>query len=162
MFSLLLSSKGAIGRQDFWIGFGLIAILVFAYNSAIRYFGAGSLPTFWLIVIGLPLLFYIISCVYGKRLTGMGRSRWVFTGAIALQFLIILALMLSFGGAEYFSEFAQYDRKEDIDPERQKAIIEAYQARQAAGMHIIRPAMFIVPVLLTLWLAISPSKTSKT
>jgi len=158
MLSLLFGTKGGIRRQDFWIGLGLIVLIVFAYNSTIRYFGPGSLPTFWLIILGLPTLFYMISCVYAKRLTDMGRTRWIFTGAIALEFLIILILMLSFGGAEYFSEFAAYDRKEDIDPEQQQAIIQAYQDRQAANMHIIKPAMYIVPVALSLWLAIAPSK----
>ncbi len=158
MHALFLKTKGAINRQTFWLGFVSLALFVSAFNQLLRTLGPVNMMSFWISIIGLPLIIYMIYCVYGKRLTDMGRSRWVFTGAIALQFLMIIALMLTFGGAEYFSEFAQYDRKEDIDPQQQQIIIETYQARQAANMHLIRPAMLLVPVALTLWLGLAQSK----
>lgn len=158
MLKLFLSVKGGINRREFQICVALLAAFVFGYNTLIRFLGPETMATFWLIIIGLPLIFYIITCVYGKRLTDMGRTRWVFTGAIALQFLVIIALMLAFGGADYFAEFAQYNRKADIDPVKQQAIIDAYQQRQAASMHIIKPAMLIIPFLLTLWLGLAKSR----
>ncbi len=157
MMKLFLSAKGAISRNQYWIGVIGLAALVLVYNQLIRTLGPETMATFWIIVIGLPLIFYMITCVYCKRLTDMGRTRWIFTGAIALQFLVIIALMLTFGGAEYFEGFAQYDRKSDIDPVVQQEIIRTYQDRQEANMHIIQPAMLIVPVLLTLWLGIAKS-----
>jgi len=160
ILSLFLSNRGSINHQWFWGGFIGLALFVTAYNALLRFFGPESMTTFWIIVLGLPVMFYMIICVYCKRLVDMGRTRWVFTGAIVLQILVIIGLMLAFGGAEYFSEFAQYDRKEDIDPVRQKEIIDAYQARQAANMHIIKPAMLIVPVLLTMWLAVAKSSNN--
>ncbi len=157
--SLFLRFKGLIDRREFWIAFAGLAVFVTAYNVLLRRLGPETMTTFWVIITGLPLIFYMIVCVYTKRLKDMGRTRWIFTGAIALQFLVIMALMLSFGGAEYFAEFSQYDRKEDIDPVAQQAIIDAYQAKQAANMHIIKPAMLIIPAALTLWLALSGSKS---
>ncbi len=165
MFKLFLKTKGAIGRRDFWIGFIGLAILVMVYNTALRYLSTSAIDEnnmigFWLVIFGLPLLVFMIYCVFGKRLTDMGRTRWPFTGAIVLEILVIIVLMLAFGGADYFHEFSQYDRKTDIDPVRQQAIISTYQAQQAANMHIIRPAMLIVPLILTLWVGLTPSRKS--
>jgi len=158
MFRLFLKTKGLIDRREYWMGFAGLTIFIIIYNAALRALGIGNMISFWLITFCLPLMLYMIYCVYGKRLSDMGRSRWPFVGAVVLQILVIIALMLAFGGADYFYEFSQYDRKDDIDPIKQQAIIDTYQARQAANMHIIRPAMTIVPILLTLWLGIAPSK----
>ena len=159
MKNLLLTIRGGIGRQDFWIGFAAIAVIVFAYNTALRMNETGGVVNFWLILIILPLILYMITCVYCKRLTDMGRTRWIFTGAIFFEFLVIIALMMMFGGEEYFDFYAQFDRNEDIDPVLVKEVNEAFQAKIQANMNVIGPAMLAIPVALTLWLAASPTRT---
>ncbi|NNE57062.1 MAG: DUF805 domain-containing protein [Hellea sp.] len=158
MKNLLLTLKGGIGRQDFWIGFAIIAILTIAFNALISRQPIASAGAFWIPLIYLPVIIYMIICVYCKRLTDMGKTRWVFTGAIGLEILVIIMLMLAFGGVEYFSAYAEFERKDEIEETVKEAINAKYKAVQAANMHIIKPAMYIVPLLLTLWLAIAPSK----
>lgn len=114
-----------------------------------------ALFVFW-ISFAVPFIaMHIAYCVYVKRLHDIGRSAWVFTAVIALEIMIIIALMLAFGGADYFEAFAQFDRKEDIDPVVLKGIIDTYNQSIAANMKIIGPAMWILPAIFTVWLGLA-------
>jgi len=94
-------------------------------------------------------------CVYGKRLHDMGRSFWPLTGMITLLIVVAIVVMLSFGGSEYFSEFAQYDRKEDIDPAEIERIKSAYQARLSEGNATVHNIMAAIIAAFTLWCGLS-------
>lgn len=162
MLDLFFKTDGRMGQKQFLVGFIGLSIFIFAVNSLLRWLNQTSgqtMVSFWIALIFPFLALYIIYCVYGKRLTDMGRSRGYLFAMFALEVLAVIVVMLIFGGAEYFAEFSQFERKEAIDPEITQAIIRKYQATINANMMLIRPLLMGVPILFTVWLALSPSKT---
>ncbi len=154
MYKLFLSPSGRIDRRPFWLTLIGFAVLVAVFNVLLRQMGNSTLA----FLISLPFPFialHMIYCIYGKRLHDMGRGFGPITGMIALEFLVIIGVMMAFGGAGYFDAFAQFDRKEDIDPAVTQAIIETYQAKLTANNHIIKPLLMLVPALFTLWVGLS-------
>jgi len=85
----------------------------------------------------------------------MGRSVWAFTGMITLELGVIITAMMAFGGAEYFSAFAVYERKEEIPQEVRDEIIATYQATLEAHHTQTTILFWVVPILFCLWLAIA-------
>lgn len=161
MFDLFFKTKGILSRKQFLLGVAGIAAIAIFGNLILRFIlettGHSMLyfisaPVFWI------LFFYTIYCVYGKRLTDMGRSKGLVFVMFALVILMMIVVMLMFGGAEYFSEFSQFDRKEAIDPEVTQAIIEKYKAEISANMTLITPLLMGIPVLFTLWLLLAKSE----
>jgi hypothetical protein len=65
--------------------------------------------------------------------------------------------MLTFGGAEYFNEFAQYDRKDDIDPEEIRRLQAAYQERLSESTGLLGYILWGVWIAFTAWLALAKS-----
>jgi len=157
---LFLRPTGEIGKMPFLIGVVGIAVFAFAVNAFLR-----SLTPGWLsfsVALVFPFLaLYIIYCVYGKRLHDMGFSVWPLTGLITAELFVMIAVMLAFGGAEYFDGFAQYERKAVIDEAVRQALISDYQAEQAANMGTIKIVLKILPALFTLWLAVAPKRPRK-
>ena len=162
MIKLFLSPVGRMGRRDFWIGFFGFVVFVMVMQFILSKIGT-TLPGFFLSLIYIVLVFQIMFSVYGKRLHDMGRSFWALTGMVTLTVLIIIGVMLAFGGAEYFTEFAQYDRKDDIDPAEIERIKTAYQARLSEGDWVLRGTLYGVWALFTAWVGLSkpdPSRNS--
>lgn len=162
MIKLFLSPVGRMGRRDFWIGFIGFAVFVMVMQFVLSKIGT-TLAGFFLSLIYIVLVFQIMFSVYGKRLHDMGRSFWALTGMITLTVLIIIGVMLAFGGAEYFTEFAQYDRKDDIDPAEIERIKTAYQARLSEGDLVLSGVLYGVWGLFTAWVGLSkpdPSRNS--
>jgi len=119
---------------------GIFTVLVLLFNFALQRLGNSTLA----FLVSLPFPFLVLHmtyCVYGKRLHDMGRSFWPLTGMITLLIVVAMVVMLSFGGSEYFSEFAQYDRKEDINPAEIERIKSAYQARLSEGNATVHNVM---------------------
>jgi len=153
-YKMLLSPAGRMGRKDFWIGMVIFSILVVLFNFALQRLGNSTLA----FLISLPFPFLVLHmayCVYGKRLHDMGRSFWPLTGMIVLLILVAIIVMMAFGGSEYFSEFAQYDRKEDIDPTEIERIKAAYQAKLSEGNATVSNAMMGIIAIFTLWCGLS-------
>lgn len=154
MIKLFLSPKGRMGRRDFWIGFvGFVAFIV-----AMQYIldkTATSLFGFFLSLIYIVLVFQVLYAVFGKRLHDMGRSFWYLTGMITLTVILAIIIMMMFGGAEYFSEFAQYDRKDDIDPDEIERIQAAYQERLRGGVLPLKYSLYGIWAAFTLWLGLA-------
>ena len=114
----------------------------------------------WAFLISLPFPFialHMTYSIYGKRLHDMGRSFWPLTGMIASLILVAIVVMLSFGGSEYFAEFSQYERKEDIDPVILAEIQERYQTRLAQGNTTVSAVMYGIIGAFTLWCGFSKS-----
>ena len=149
--NLFFQLKGQINRTQFWMGFVGLFVFVVGINALLNSL-SGSMTAFYIALIFPFLAVYMIYCVYGKRLQNLNRTRWWITGAIFAQFLAVIAVMLTFGGAEYFADFAQYDRKEDIDPAVTQAIIDRYQARQAENLVTIKIMLLAIPTALTAWI----------
>lgn len=151
---MLLSPSGRMGRKDFWVAMVIFTILVVLFNFALQRLGTSTFA----FLISLPFPFLVLHmayCVYGKRLHDMGRSFWPLTGMITLLIVVAIVVMLSFGGSEYFSEFAQYDRKEDIDPAEIERIKSAYQARLSEGNATVHNVMAGIIAVFTLWCGLS-------
>ena len=153
-YKMLLSPSGRMGRKDFWVGMVIFSILVVLFNIALKSLG-NSTPAF---LMSLPFPFLVLHmayCVYGKRLHDMGRSFWPLTGMIVSLIVVAIIVMLTFGGSEYFSEFAQYDRKEDIDPAEIERIKAAYQVRLSQGNATVHNIMIGIIAAFTLWCGLS-------
>jgi len=159
MIKLFLSPAGRMGRRNFWIGVVGFILFVVAMQTILRLM-APTLFQFFLSLIYIVLVFQILYSVYGKRLHDIGRSFWALTGMITLTILIVMAVMLTFGGAEYFTEFAQYDRKEDIDPAEIERIKSAYQIKLANAGQVMQPALYGIWAIFTLWLGLSKPDAS--
>lgn len=153
MKNLFLSPTGRIGRKSFWIGFVGLAVFITAVNTYLANFPQ-LYVSFWIALVFPFFALYLIYCIYGKRLHDLGQSYWPLTGAIVLQIAVIIGVMMAFGGAEYFSEFSQYDRKAVIDEDVRETLITTYQAEISSNMHIIQPLLLVVPTVLTLILGL--------
>jgi len=157
LYKLLLSPAGRIGRKDFWIGMAGFAVLVGLFNFGLKQLGSSV----WAFLISLPFPFLVLHmayAVYGKRLHDMGRSFWPLTAMIVSLIGVAIIVMLSFGGSEYFAEFSQYERKEDIDPAVKAAIQERYQARLAEGNGMVSALMWAIIGGFTLWCGLSKAE----
>jgi uncharacterized membrane protein YhaH (DUF805 family) len=155
-YKMLLSPSGRMGRKDFWIAMMLFAALVILFNLMLgRLIESDSTLAF---LISLPFPFLVLHMaysVYGKRLHDMGRSFWPLTAMIVSLIMVAIIVMLTFGGSEYFSEFAQYDRKEDIDPAEIERIKTAYQERLSQGNATVSNIMMGIIAGFTLWCGLS-------
>ena len=159
-YKLLLSPSGRIGRKDFWIGVLLFCVISILVNLILKHLGSGSTLAF---LISLPFPFLVLHmcyAVYGKRLHDMGRSFWPLTWMIVSLILVLIIIMLSFGGSDYFSEFSQYERKAEIDPAVSEAIIERYKTRLAQGLPILRASLLAIIGGFTLWCGLSKPQAS--
>ena len=153
-YKMLLSPSGRMGRKDFWIAMVIFAILVVLFNFVLSRLGNSTLA----FLISLPFPFLVLHmayCVYGKRLHDMGRSFWPLTSMIVALIFVAIVVMMIFGGSEYFSEFAQYDRKEDIDPAEIERIKNAYEARLSEGNTTVSGVMMGIIAAFTLWCGLS-------
>ncbi len=134
----------------------LFAALVILFNLMLgRLIESDSTLAF---LISLPFPFLVLHMaysVYGKRLHDMGRSFWPLTAMIVSLIMVAIIVMLTFGGSEYFSEFAQYDRKEDIDPAEIERIKTAYQERLSQGNATVSNIMMGIIAGFTLWCGLS-------
>ena len=157
--TMLLSPSGRMGRKDFWVGLIILTLLSSLFNFALQRLGNSQLA--FLISIPFPfLVLHMTYCVYGKRLHDMGRSFWPLTGMIVLLIFVAIVVMLAFGGTEYFSEFSQYDRKEDIDPEEIERIKNAYQKNLSEGNATVYNIMASIIFIFTLWCGTSKSDSN--
>lgn len=153
-YKMLLSPSGRMGRKDFWVAMFIFTALVMLFNFALGRLGNSTLA----FLVSLPFPFLVLHmayCVYGKRLHDMGRSFWPLTGMIVSLIMVAIIVMLAFGGSEYFSEFAQYDRKEDIDPVEIERIKAAYQDRLSQGNATVSNIMMGIIAAFTLWCGLS-------
>lgn len=157
MKQMFFSSAGRSARQDFWIGLALASIFIIAFNALLRFLGPESMLAFFL---ALPFPFvaiYTLYCIFGKRLHDMNRTVRPFFIMMFVQLLAVIFVMLTFGGAEYFSEFSKFDRKDTIDPAIVQDIIGRYQDKIKANIHVINALLMGIPALFTLWVGFSNS-----
>ncbi len=160
MIRLFFSPAGRSRRRDFWIGFVGFVVFVFAAQYLLNA-TVNTMTGFWLFLIYIFLVFQILYAVYGKRLHDIGRSYWLLTAMLTLTLLLMIIVMLSFGGAEYFSEFSQYDRKEDIDPVVIQEITMAYQAKMASAEKVLKSLLYGIWGLFTIWLGLAKPDPSE-
>ena len=155
--TLLLRPGKRIGRASFLAGVLMLVAAGLLATAILRWVGAGTAVGFWFYLAFLLLFPYMLYSVYGQRLHDIGRTVWPLTAALAASFLILIGVMLAYGGAEYFTAFSQFDRKEAIDPAVVDEIKTAYEAELAnGGSRRAKTLLSAVFGALTLWLAFRP------
>lgn len=154
MFRILLSPRARMGRRDYLIGLVAIVILATVFNFVLGLLG----NSVWAFLISLPFPFLVLHmtyCVYGKRLHDIGRSFWPVTGLIVGLIAIAIAVMMTFGGSEYFTEFSQYSRDNPPPLEVQETLQAEYEATLAGGLGWLYGSMCGLIGVFSLWLALA-------
>lgn len=159
MKNIFLSPTGRMGRRNYWLGVAGLLIFINLVNLYLSNFPQ-LYVSFWIALFFPFFAGYFIYCIYGKRLHDLGRSYWPLTAMIVLEIIVIIGVMMAYGGAEYFSDFSQYERKAVIDEAVRDKLITDYQAEISANMSVIRPLFLIVPVLFTALLGLVPGQKS--
>ncbi len=156
MKKIFLSPSGRMGRRNFWIGVTGLTLFVCVVNFYLRTFPALEL-SFWVGLVFPFLFLHMTYAIYGTRLHDMGRSFWPLTLLIVSIILLTIFIMLAFGGAEYFSEFAQYERKAVIDEAERERLINQYQenlANSHANTLLSLSSMGLI-IAFTIWCGLS-------
>jgi len=157
LLKLLLSPRGRIGRRDYVIALVAFTVIVVIFNFILGRLG-NSTAAF---LISLPFPFIVLHmtyCVYGKRLHDIGRSFWPVTAFIVSLIAIAIAVMMTFGGSEYFAAFSEYGPDNPPSEETATALQEAYQAQLAEGTGWLYGSMIAVIAGFSLWLALAKSQ----
>ena len=155
---ILLRPGGRLGRGSFLLGVALVVALSALAGMVMRALDPATAGGFWW-GLGYFLLFWVmVFSVYGQRLHDMGRTVWPLWGVLLLVFLVLVGVMLAYGGAEYFTAFSQYEYESTIDP----AVVEGLQADYRRELERAGPTLNVTLSALmgafTLWLAISPGE----
>jgi uncharacterized membrane protein YhaH (DUF805 family) len=154
LFKLLLSPAGRIGRRDYVIGLVGLVVIFILYGLLLNALG-GSMAGFFAVLAFPFVILQIAYSVYGKRLHDIGRTLWPLTGLICLLLLAMIVVMLVYGGADYFSAYAEYTRDNPPSPEVVERLNAEFKPRQEKGEPVLK---FIISGLLigfSLWLALA-------
>ena len=149
-----------MGRRNYVIGLIGIAILAAAFNFVLPRMG----NSVWAFLISLPFPFIVLHmayCVYGKRLHDLGRSFWAVTAMITLLLVVMISIMMTYGGSEYFAGFAEYDREAMIPAEAAESLQKTYQAELAKGLPLMNGLMLGVIGAFSLWLGLAKSQAGE-
>ena len=148
---LLFSPTGRIGRRDYIYGLVGMVVITTAVNFILGHIG-GSILAF---LISLPFPFIVLHMtyfVYGKRLHDFGRSFWPVTGLISSLLLVMIVIMLTFGGSEYFEAFSQFSPDNPPSEEVSRALQDQYQARLSQGTGWLYGSMIGLIACFSIWL----------
>lgn len=151
MFKLLLSPRGRIGRRSYVIGLIGMVVITTIFNFVLGKI-SGSLAGF---LISLPFPFVVLHmtyCVYGKRLHDIGRSFWPVTALLVALILIMIFIMLGFGGLEYFEAYQKHSNENTLTEEIGRGIQEKYQQELAPGLPWLYGTMSGLIGVFSLWL----------
>jgi len=154
---LLLSSRGRASRTGFVLGLIGFTIFVLLGNLGLRSLGNG-MTYFYLAPVFWGLSIYMVYCIYGKRLHDIGRSVGPLMAMFAVLIMVMIIVMLKFGGAEYFAEFSKYERKAEIDPTIKAAIIKDFEDELNHASIVAGRIMWGVIAVFTTWLLLSKSQ----
>ncbi len=154
MLKLLLSPSGRIGRGVYVIGLAAMVVITTVFNFILGRI-SGSLIGF---LISLPFPFLVLHmtyCVYGKRLHDIGQSFWPVTVLISALILIMIFIMLGFGGLDYFEAFLKHSEDNTLTDEIAKAIHDQYQEELAPGLPWLYGIMSGLIGAFSLWLLLA-------
>ncbi|MEM7729712.1 MAG: DUF805 domain-containing protein [Pseudomonadota bacterium] len=150
----LFVPMGRTDRRTFWITLAAFAGLVTVFKWGLFQNDTSGVVYFWGFLIWMTMLFCGLFAIYGKRLKDFGRSVLPIITLIAAILIVMIVIMLSFGGAEYFEAYSQYERKATIDPEVRAAINARYEARMAEAGPITTGTIGAMIVAFTLWVGL--------
>ncbi|WP_298918425.1 DUF805 domain-containing protein [uncultured Algimonas sp.] len=152
----LFVPMGRTGRRTFWVTLVAFAALVSVFKWGLFQHDAGGAVYFWGFLIWLTLLFCGLFAIYGKRLKDFGRSVLPIVTLLTAIVVVLIVIMLAYGGAEYFEAYSQYERKATIDPEIRRAINARYEARMAGAAPLITTSISALLIAFTLWVGLTP------
>lgn len=151
----LFVPMGRTRPRTFWTWLAIFAVLVVAFDWGLGFHDPGQAFYFWGFLIWMVMLFAGIFGIYGKRLKDFGRSvGWIFL-ALTVILLLLIAIMLAYGGADYFAEYSQYERKAAIDPAVREQLNARFEERLSGAGPAVRLSTGGVMLLFTLWVGLS-------
>lgn len=157
-YTLILSPRGRIGRVSFVLG-GLVMCGLWLFQHYIIYPALGNgVSSFFLPMFFFFLGLHIFYCVYGKRLHDLGRSNWVLIGMLSILIVVVLVVILKFGGLEYFETIMNNPQRQN-DPEWMRDVHTVYRNTLTENLAKSQILMTILPIIFTMWLAIVPGQT---
>lgn len=152
---LLFVPSGRIDRKTFWLTLLGFTVLEIAFREGLFLHDNSSAFFFWGFLIWMVMLVCGIFAIYGKRLKDFGRSVLPIVTAIAALIVLMIVLMMIFGGAEYFSAYSEYERKAVIDPDVRKAINDRYIERMRDAGPIVTLSTGGLMLAFTLWVGLT-------
>ena len=155
---LLFSPVGRIGRRDYLIGLVGCIVVPTVYFLILDTFLRGTIIGTFLF-LGLIFLFLqMIYSVYGKRLHDIGRTLWPLTGFLCLILAVMIIVMLTFGGADYFAAYSEYSPDNPPTDEVAEALNNEFKSRQKEGEGILGAVILGLISAFSLWLALAKSE----
>ena len=158
---ILLRPGGRLGRVSFVVGVVLLVVLSALAGVVMRALDPATSAGFWW-GLGYFLLFWVmLFSVFGQRLHDMGRTVWPLWGVLFAVFLVMIGVMLAYGGAEYFGAFSAYDREDAIDPAVVESLRADYEAELAKAGPTLNLILSVILGAFTVWLALTPGKEAE-
>jgi uncharacterized membrane protein YhaH (DUF805 family) len=151
----LFVPMGRTDRRTFWITLAAFAVLLSVFKWGLFQHDTTGAFYFWGFLIWLTMLFCGVFAIYGKRLKDFGRSVFSIIGLITAILIVLIIIMLSFGGAEYFEAYSQYERKAEIDEAVKAQINAQYEARMAGAAPFVSLITGGMMVAFTLWVGLT-------
>ena len=159
---LLFRPRGRLDRPSFAVALVLFLLVSALATWILRALDPATAAGFWFGLVWFLLFFYMLYSVFGQRLHDMGRSVWPLTGLLFALFLLFISVAMAYGGAEYMSEYSQFDRKEVIDPSTVERLDETYRTELAAGgERTLRWGSKLLAGAFTLWLLVWPGQAGE-
>lgn len=152
----LFVPMGRTDRQTFWITLAAFAGLVTVFKWGLFQNDTSGVVYFWGFLIWMTMLFCGMFAVYGKRLKDFGRSVLPIVTLISLILVVMMVILLAYGGAEYFDAYSQYERKAAIDPEVRAAINAQYEARMSEAGPVTSGTIGAMILAFTAWVGLTP------
>ena len=152
----LTRPPGRTPRAKFWAGFAVICLSVWLQGFIMQRVG-GHWSGFLLGFFWLILNVFMIYSLYARRLHDMSLSVGLWFAAIFLTLFTIAFTVAIGGGADYFAAM-NADPSIAEDAERNRILIEKYQADMAANAPHAKWINMIPAALLTLFCGLMPGK----
>ena len=147
----LFVPMGRTRPRTFWFWLAVLAGLTVVFDWGLSRHDPGGAFYFWGFLIWMVMVISGVFGVYGKRLKDFGRSvGWILL-AITAILLVLMAIMLAYGGADYFAEYSQYERKAVIDDGVRDELDARFQERLSGSGRAVSLATGAVMLLFTLW-----------
>ena len=154
ILKLLFSPNGRIGRRDYLVGLVGLTVIFFAYGIALNLLGP-TIPGLFAVLAFPFIILQIAASIYGKRLHDIGRTMWPFTGLIFLIILIMVIVMLTFGGADYFAEFTKYSPENPAPDDLAEELNRKFGEEQRKGEIYLSWIVSILLLTFSLWLLLA-------
>ena len=151
----LFVPMGRTPPRTFWTWLAVFAVLVVVFDWGLSRHDPSQAFYFWGFLVWMVMLICGVFGIYGKRLKDFGRSvGWIFLMITALL-ILLMVIMLAFGGAEYFAEYSQYERKAAIDADVRERLNARFQEQLSGSKSVVRWSTGALMLGFTLWVGLT-------